>query len=349
MSTRHAALITAEIDRDLLEPLADAYDITFAGWAIDKTVLDEDALIENLRGREVLVTSYDKVTEKVIESATSLKLVICTRSNPVNVNTDAARRAGIAVAFTPGRNSDATAEFAVGLLLAVSRNIARANHLMIEGALTTDDTERPGPLRDDVTWGAVKKIHPYVDLQGPQIHGKTMGIIGLGSIGLRVGHIMQGFGAQVIAYDPYLTDKDVAGTGVRLVDLDELLRSSDFVSCHMKVTDSSRGLINAAAFEKMKSTAFLINNSRGAIIVEEDLIDALRERKIAGAALDVFEYEPLWNGHPFLTENFENLVMTPHISGACADAIRNHTGMVVDELLCHAAGNAPIHGWAALA
>ncbi len=304
------------------------------------------------RGREVLVTSYDKVTEKVIESATSLKLVICTRSNPVNVNTDAARRAGIAVAFTPGRNSDATAEFAVGLLLAVSRNIARANHLMIEGALTTDDTERPGPLRDDVTWGAVKKIpicRPPGDTDPWQERWASSDLAC--QLDWRVGHIMQGFGAQVIAYDPYLTDKDVAGTGVRLVDLDELLRSSDFVSCHMKVTDSSRGLIKSAGSvrEDEERHAFLINNSRGAIIVEEDLIDALRERKIAGAALDVFEYEPLWNGHPFLTENFENLVMTPHISGACADAIRNHTGMVVDELLCHAAGNAPIHGWAALA
>lgn len=346
MNSRHAALVTAEIERGLLEPLADTYDITYAGWAIDKKVLDEGALVDRLRGMEVLVTSYDKVTATVIESSPSLRLVVCTRSNPVNVDQEAARKAGISVAYTPGRNSDATAEFAVGLLLAVSRNIARANHMMLEGELTTDDAERPGPLRDDVTWGAVKQVHPYVDLEGPQIFGKTMGIIGFGSIGSRVGRLMGGFGAEVIAYDPYLTEKDVAGAGVRLVDLDELLRTSDFISCHMKVTDSTRGLIDAAAFDKMKRTGFLVNNSRGAILVEEDLIDALREYKIAGAALDVYAFEPLWAGHPFLTERFDNLVMTPHISGACEDAIRNHTAMAVDELRRFAAGDAPSHGWA---
>lgn len=333
-------LLTAEADDRELEPLYSCCDIEECGWKTDETVLDEDELISRLVGKDVLVTSYDRVTRRVIENS-QLKLIVCTRATPVNVDVAAASERGIPVVYTPGRNSDATAEFAVGLLLSAARSIPFAYEAIRTRAVVTDDAERPGPLKKDVTWGKVKGIRPYSHFKGVQLKNKTVGVVGYGSIGRKVAHILSGFGMYVLVFDPYVPRIDVEAPGFRKVDFETLVSQADFITCHTKVTDSTRGMFDREAFQKMKPTAFFINNSRGAIVNEADLIEALRTHEIAGAALDVFEYEPLYAGHPFVSGELDNVIVTPHISGAAMDAITNHTQMFVDEIL-HFVHNEPL-------
>jgi D-3-phosphoglycerate dehydrogenase len=227
------------------------------------------------------------------------------------------------------------------MLLDITRNITFANRAIVDLSAVTDDRCAPAEKKTDVTWGKVKNIHPYTRFQGVQIKNKNAGIAGFGSIGRRVAHIMRGFGAHVLVCDPYMSAVDINSPGMRLVDFDTLLRESDFIFCHTKITSETRGIFNLNAFQKMKPSAFFINNSRGAVVVEADLVTALKENLIAGAALDVFEYEPLYAGHPFVSGELDNLLVTPHISGASDDAITNGTMMLVEEIK-HFINNEPV-------
>lgn len=329
-------LFTAEAEDGLLEELHTFCDLEFAGWKVNGNTLTADELIEGLQGKDVLITSYDRVTRQVIEHCPDLKLIVCARANPVNVDQEAAKEKGITVSYTPGRNSDATAEFAVALLLNLIRHVSEANAAILNGSAVLE--EAPSERKTDVTWGKVKECHPYVQFQGVQIHGKTAGIVGYGSIGRRVAAILKGFGANLVIYDPYMSKVEVDAPGIELVDFETLLKRADFISCHMKVTEETKGLFDKEAFLHMKRDAYLVNNSRGAVIVEEDLIEALRTRQIGGAALDVFAYEPLYKGHPFVTGELDNLLVTPHISGACPDAIANGTILLTEEVRRFAQG-----------
>lgn len=330
MKEKKQMLISAEVDMSVLSNLSDYFEFHEVGWGKTNQVLTEDELIEYLVGKSVFLTSYDKVTRKVIEAHKDhLELIVCSRANPVNIDTVATKEYGIPVVYTPGRNSDVTAEFAVGLLLDVARNITFSNRLIMEKKIVTENAIPP---KKDVTWGKVNDYHPYKMFKGPQIKNKNIGICGYGSIGRRVGKIMEGFGANILVYDPYIPQLEINTSTTRKVSFDELLKESDFISTHMKVTNDNTGLFNYDAFSKMKETAFFINNSRGAILVEKDLIKILRERRIAGAALDVFENEPLYQQHPFVTGELDNILVTPHISGSSEDVIVNGSLMIVDEL-----------------
>lgn len=329
---RYRILFTAEADDQALKELYELCDVEVDGWKTKGVTFSEDELINRLQEKDIFVTSYDVVTRKVIANAKDLKLIVCTRSNPVNIDVEAAKEFGIKVAYTPGRNSDATAEFAVGLLLDLARNITFANRAVMNLEVVTDDEQAPAEKKKDVTWGMVKGIRPYHRFQGVQIKNKKVGIVGYGSIGKRVAKILEGFGAYILVYDPFVSRVDIDSPSMRKVDFEELIREADFITCHVKVTPETKGLFNYQTFQKMKKTAYFINNSRGAIVVEADLVRALKEKQIAGAALDVFEYEPLYKGHPFLSGELENLLLTPHISGASPDAIVNGTIMLVDEI-----------------
>lgn len=323
-------LLTAEAVNEKIKPLEELCDIRYDGWNQKLRPFSDDQLIERMDGVSVLLTSYDKVTRKVFEQCPDLKLIICTRSTPANIDMAAAKEFGVTVCNTPNRNADVTAEFAVAMIMALARNLVAANRAIMDGSIVLDEQPALTERKADVTWTAVNGISPYKVFQGAQIFGKTMGIVGYGGIGRKVAKIMRGFGCHVLVYDPYVAS--VSDEDTRLVDLDTLLAESDFISCHTKVSPSTEGMFNYEAFCKMKPTTYFINNSRGAMVVEDDLLRALREGKIAGAALDVFSDEPLYKAHPFLTYEGSNLILTPHISGASPDAIVNGTQMMVEEV-----------------
>lgn len=325
-------LLTAEIDQDLIRPLEDELEIHYAGWVCDSEILSEDKMAELAAGREVLITSYDPVTRRVIDCAPDLQLIVCTRANPVNVDVAYANSKGIRVIYTPGRNSDCTAEFTVALMLSITRKIPMAYRALKNGIYTSEEkhsVETKQGLRRDVTW-ALGKNTPYIEFKGFQMHGHTLGIIGYGSIGRRVAAICRGFGMEIVAYDPWLSQANVEDY-VTLKSFDETIAAADILTVHCKDTPETERIINADVFRRMKKSAFFVNTSRGALVDEAALIEALRGGEIAGAAVDVFDSEPIAKDHPFITE-LDNIVITPHLAGATYDAISNHTRQIVSDV-----------------
>lgn len=338
------ALITANIDEENLHRLE-----TDLGLEVDyRPIRDREQRIPSeelkhlLDGVEVFIVGFEGVSAEVMDAAPDLEIIACTRGGPdANVDIDAATDRGIPVVFAPGRNAVSVADFTLGLILAVTRHIAHGHHLLHTGTFTgqprADSAE--GGQREDVTWG-VAQGSPYVELKGPELEGKTLGLVGLGAIGEQVAQRAQGFDMDVTAFDPYVDADAMADEGVQKVDLDDLCRNSDVVSVHCPVTESTRGLLGPEEFDTMDD-AYFINTARGAIIDQEALIDALRTETLRGAALDVYDEEPLPEDHPLLT--FDNVVTTPHLAGAAEEVIDRHSEMVVDDIEAILDGTKPKH------
>jgi D-3-phosphoglycerate dehydrogenase len=325
---------TAEYDPEVLTPLYDMGEVVLDGWAKGLPKFTEDELKERTKDADIIITSYDDITRGVIENAENLKLIACTRATPVNVDMAAAKERNIPVIYTPGRNSDSTAEMTIGLMLAVARNIPMAHGALKSGKFTGDPEAKKvtkDGLKVDMIWD-MDMDSPYMVFKGTQLHGKTLGIVGYGSIGRRVGKIARAIGMELLIYDPFVGEIDVEDFGVRkALSLKQVMQEADFITCHMKITDETKGCISREMISYMKPTAYFINASRGAILDEEALVDALREKRIAGAAFDVYASEPLASNHPYVCE-LDNVVITPHIAGATNEVLTNHTKMIVSEV-----------------
>lgn len=327
-------LCTAETGK-LIKALEGLGQVEFKGWAAEQRILSEEELCNLMETYEpdILITSYDPVTRKVIDSSKNLRLVVCTRANPVNVDTGYLRERGIPLSYSPERNSDCTAEYTVAMMLSIMRRIPMAYHDLKKGLHTVDEAgenEVREGLKRDVTW-ALGKDTPYIQYKGYQMKGRTLGVVGYGSIGRRVASICRGFGMKIIAFDPYL-DKSAFEDVYFTDSLIELANKADVVSIHSKDSPSTYHIIDKEFLDNMKSDAFFVNTSRGALVDEAALVEALREGRIMGAALDVFESEPIKRDHPFLGE-LGNCVVTPHLAGATYDAIDNHTEQLVRDVI----------------
>ena len=247
-------------------------------------IADYDALI--VRGRT-------KVTASLLETATKLKVVGRAGVGVDNIDLAAAKSRGVTVVNAPVSTTLAVAELTFGLLLALTREIPRADSSMKQGQ-----------------W--LKK-----ELEGAELHGKTIGILGMGRIGAEVARRARAFGMDVLGYDPMLTPEEIRGRVAEPVDRDELLARSDFISLHLPLTAETRGLLDADQFAKMKDGARIVCAARGGIIDEAALLSALESGKIAGAALDVFESEP-----PGATDLVKHpkVIATPHVGAQTTEA-----------------------------
>lgn len=325
-------LFTAEHDGNLyaLQKIA---RLLIKGWARGDPKLTESQLIEYGKDCDFIITSYDDITSNVIGNCHKLKLIVCTRANPVNIDIQAAAQRGIPVVYTPGRNSDATAELTIAHMLNVTRHLPQAYMALKNGDFTqkkkTENKIKEG-LQKDCIWD-MKNDSPYQIFKGSELKNKQLGIIGYGSIGQRVGNIARGFGMALAICDPFVSDIELDKPGVKKMELDDVLRTSDFITLHLKVTEQTTGLLNAEKIKLMKPTAYLINTSRAAVLDENAVIDALRNKKIAGAAFDVFQNEPIDSEHPYIKE-FTNVIISPHIAGATTEVLTNHTKMLVAEI-----------------
>lgn len=255
---------------------------------------DPAELAELAVGVEVLITHLAPVTSAVIRAAPGLRIIGSTRGGPVNVDLAAATAAGVPVAFLPGRNLSAAAEFAVGLMIAVTRNIGAGSRGLAGGV-----------------WNG--KYFRY-ELAGPELGASTVGLIGFGAIGAHVTRLLHAFGARVLIFDPYADPARVERSGAMPSSLDELLAASDIVSMHARLTPETTGMADAGFFGRMRSGSFFVNSARGELVVTKDLTDALRSGHLAGAALDVFDPEPPPPDHPLLM--MERVVATPHLAGS---------------------------------
>ena len=277
-------------------------------------------LISKVKDKDgLLCLLTDRIDAEVMDSAPNLRVISTYSVGFDHIDVEAATKRGIYVTHTPGVLTDAVAEFTIGLLLAVTRRILEADQVIREGQ-----------------WN--KPWNPYF-LTGPELKGKTLGIIGMGRIGRAVAEKIKGFGMRIIYYDIYRNEKAEKELGVEYKDLDTVLKESDFVSLHVPLTKETRHMIGERELRLMKSSAYLINTARGPIVDTEALIRALKEGWIAGAALDVFEQEPLPPEHP-LTK-LENVVLAPHIASATTEARQRMAELAAKNLIAVLKGEKP--------
>lgn len=255
----------------------------------------------------LLVRSETKITRKVLQAAPLLRVVGRAGVGVDNVDVEAATQRGVVVMNTPGGNTISTAELSFAMILALTRKLPQAHASMAAGK-----------------WERKQ-------FQGAELAGKTLGILGMGRIGGEVAKRALAFGMKVIGYDPFLTEQRARSLGIELAgELDAVYRAADFITVHMPVTEQTRGMLNVAAFAKMKPGVRIVNCARGEIIVEQDLIAALDSGKVAAAGLDVFILEPLAAEHPF--RKHPGITLTPHLGASTAEA-QEKCGLEVAEVI----------------
>jgi len=269
--------------------------------------LPPDELIRMIPAYQALIIrSGTKVTKAVIAAATNLRVIGRAGIGVDNVDVEAATKQGIVVMNTPGGNNVTTAEHAVSLLLALSRNIPQANASLKAGR-----------------WEREK-------FTGSEVCNKVLGVIGLGNIGAIVAERALGLKMRVLAYDPFVSSETAAKLRIELGSLEEIYAKADFITVHTPLTKDTRGLINAAAFAKMKKGVRIINCARGGIVDEHALLQAITNGAVAGAALDVFVEEPPPINHPLL--KLEQVICTPHLGAATDEAQINVAIAIADQV-----------------
>jgi phosphoglycerate dehydrogenase-like enzyme len=274
---------------------------------------DRDALVERLQPFDVVVAMRERTAfpAAVIERLPRLRLICTTGPNNAAIDIDAAKRRGIVVCGTdPGGVRSATAELTWGLILALAR------HIVAEDA-------------------AVRAGRWQIGM-GKSLHGSVIGILGLGHLGAQVAAYARAFRMELLAWSSNLDPATAEKHGARRVELDELLARADFVTIHLKLSGRTRGLIGTRELGLMKPTAYIVNTSRGPVIDEAALVEALRGKRIAGAGLDTFDEEPLPAGHPLLS--LPNVVLTPHVGYVIDRTYREWYGESMDNILAFAAG-----------
>jgi D-3-phosphoglycerate dehydrogenase len=280
------------------EPLSEnGLDMLRAEAEVDvRPELASEGLADAIGNYDALVVrSQTKVTAEVLDRAGSLKVVGRAGIGLDNVDVEAATRRGILVVNAPQSNILSAAEHTMALLLAQARNIPQAHAALTEGRW---ERER---------------------FQGVELHGKTLGVVGLGRVGAMVAQRALAFGMRVVAFDPYVSKERAKSLGIELTpNLEALLVQADFVTIHLPRTPETEGLIGEREFALMKEGVRIVNTARGGILDERALVTALRDGKVAGAALDVFSTEPAPAAHPLM--HFDNVVVTPHLGASTREA-----------------------------
>ncbi|AHC51448.1 2-hydroxyacid dehydrogenase [Sulfolobus acidocaldarius SUSAZ] len=255
---------------------------------------NEEKWAESCEGVIAIVDRKARITKKIMSSCSDLKLIARTGVgvDETRVDLAEAKRRGIAITYNPGVNSPSVAEFTFTLILSLYKRIFKITNLVKEGE-----------------WAKGQNIFTY------ELFNKTLGIIGLGNIGRRVARIGKAFEMEVLGYDLYIKKSD---EGIRLTDLSTLLKESDIVTIHVPLTQETKNLIGEEQIRLMKPNAIIINTSRGGIIDEEALLKALKEKRIAGAGLDVLALEPPNPNNPLFS--LDNVIITPHVAGVTHEA-----------------------------
>lgn len=311
--------VTREIFGDVLDRLSQKYEIEV--WDKYKEPSYETLLRKSREFDAFLTMLTDRIDCQILKSG-RLRIVSQMAVGYDNIDVACATESGVYVTNTPGVLTDATAEHTWALILSLARRIVEADHFVRWGEWR----------RSGTAW------HPMM-LLGVELRGKTLGIVGLGRIGSRVAEIARGFDMRILYYDVQRRKDLEERLGMEYAELDRLLAESDIVTLHTPLTPETRRLINKERIAKMKKGALLINTARGAVIDTEALIEALRSGHLSGAALDVFEGEPIDGNHPLTA--LKNVILTPHIASATVETRRRMAELVAENLLAFAEGKVP--------
>jgi phosphoglycerate dehydrogenase-like enzyme len=298
-----------------------ALDVT--DWAklsdrVDATVFShpfasEQAAASALENFDIICAMRERTAfpNSLFDKLPKLKLLLTSGMRNASIDMEAAKAHGVVLGGTQ-YSRDPTAPLTMGLILELTRGIGRENARMHAG-------------------------EPWQTFAGVEIEGLTLGVVGLGKLGTKMAGIAKAFGMNVIAWSPNLTPEKCAAAAVGYATREELFAKADIITIHVVLSDRSRGLVGRADLARMKPTAFLVNTARGPIVDEQALLEALQQKKIAGAGIDVFSVEPLPVDHPF--RKLDNLVLTPHLGYATEDGLRIHYGQMVEAIDAFTKGN----------
>ena len=318
------ALVLAPFAEDALAALRGQLSVCYETWTETRRLYSPEELVVRLNedGIAVLVVEADYLFDEVFRESPQLKFVGVCRSSLDHVDVRAATEHGVVVVNTPGRNAQAVAELAIGLMIALARGVPQLDGYVKGGRWTNP-------------------VEPYLCIRGAELSGKTLGIVGLGAVGRKVAALGRAFGMEVLAYDPYAGVPGTRKAGASLAELESLLERSDFVSLHAPGNSETEGLLDRERLSKLKKGAYVVNTAAHPIVDEEALADGLRSGQIAGAALDVHRTHPIHPNSPVMS--LENVILTPHIGGATDGTVHRHSWAIVEELRRFLAGRRPRH------
>ncbi|MFW9928383.1 MAG: NAD(P)-dependent oxidoreductase [Candidatus Thorarchaeota archaeon] len=317
-------LVTAPYTEDELNRLREKGEVIYENWQITGNLeFNSKNFIKRINDNniDIIITEADEIDEEVIDN-TNLKLIASTRGTPVNVDRESATKKKIPIVYAPHRNADAVADLTVMMMLIQARKYVGIERLLKSESFDISDY-------DEAEFGEF-----FTKYRGNEIGNLEIGIIGFGAIGSRVAKRLHlGFGSKILYHDPYVPEDDpvVKLTNATSVNLQELMKSSDMVTLHVPPITETDGLIGKEEFALMKPTAHFFNLARSFSIDEDALYEAIENKRIAGAGLDVFDEEPVDSENRFL--KFDNVVVTPHIGGNTYDVIKHQSKMITEDIL----------------
>lgn len=268
-----------------------------------------EEMLEKCKDQDILVVHCSSINKEIIEACPNLKVAAVLRGGYENADVDELTKRKIPLINAPWRSSVAVADFTVGMMIAENKNIARSHQMICEGK-----------------WCKSFVNQSYIH----NMDKCTVGLIGYGYIGSRVVKRLKGFECKILVYDPFVDAAEIEKDGITVVGLDELLAESDFVSMHLRLSEKTTKFMGKEEFGKMKETAYFINTARSGLVDTDALVDALKNRKIGGAAVDVYDVEPMPKDHPYL--ELDNITLTSHLAGTSCDTPRVSVEIGVEQL-----------------
>jgi len=318
-------LACAPLDEVSRKRLTYMGELTCAGWGgpdgMHAAPLTNEQLINLGKDADVIILGMESMPAEVLQNLPALKLLVCSRAGVESIDIKLATSLGIPVLNSPGRNAFAVADYTFGLLIALVRKIARSQSFLQSGL-----------------WKSWSSPSDY-GLEGKELPGCTLGIIGLGTIGRLVAKRAACFDMKLLGFDPYVNNELIKDFDIKVTSLEELLTKSDFVSLHCSLTPETKNLLNSKNLPDIRSDAYIINTARAALIEEETFVQALQNRKIAGAALDVFWKEPIPQDHPLL--KLDNVLLTPHIAGMGDQVFSRGSKMISEGIIAFFSSKKP--------
>lgn len=337
-------LITARFDKnyiDLLETITTDY--SFAGYGVTGEKMPVPQMKEKIKGIELLITEFEDITKEVIDAADKLKIIVCCRNEAfASIDIEAATAKKIPVLRAGGRNAIAVAEHTIALLMCVSKNMSLTDHLLkytdeLTGVSYNDEGGKRAETMSEWSMDPTAPFALYGG--GPEMYGKTFGQIGFGMIGREVAKRARGLDMNVLVYDPYVSQENMDYLDAKKTDLETLMKESDFISVNCNVVPETIGLVSREMIALMKPTAYFVNTARAKVLDYDALYDALVEKRIAGAGLDVYPVEPIPAGNKFLS--LRNVVLTPHLAGSARDIVGHQTEITLNDVKKLLAGEKP--------
>ena len=277
----------------------------------------EEKVLEKIIDADIIVVNMVPMTDSILSKLKNCRLIIRHGIGYDNVDVNACTRYGIQFAFQPDYCKEDVAEHAIALVFACARKVVSSRKIL-------DKSSQAGQ------WDFTGLFPMY------RLHGKTLGIIGVGRIGSRVYRKLKHFGFRILGCDPYLSEEQIKELGIDIVPRDQVLRESDYITVHTPLTEETFHLINKEALAKMKPTAYLVNTSRGPMVDVNDLAEAIANKTIAGAAIDVYDKEPPSPDYPLF--GFENVILTPHIAWASVEAGWEIRKSILNDIISSAEG-----------